>query len=52
MAVPDESGSCQGVRCDHLLDLEELLGCRVQAITVEGLNPDIRDHVLREAAAL
>ena len=35
-----------------ILDLEELLGCRVQVITEKGLNPYIRDHVLCEAKPL
>jgi len=35
-----------------VLDLEELLGCRVEVVTETGLNPDIRDTVLREAVAL
>jgi predicted nucleotidyltransferase len=33
-------------------DLEELLGRPVQVITNRGLNPLIRDHVLREAVPL
>jgi hypothetical protein len=32
-----------------VLDLEELLGRRVDVITERGLNPFIRDDVLREA---
>ncbi|HME00979.1 MAG TPA: nucleotidyltransferase family protein [Terriglobia bacterium] len=35
-----------------VLDLEELLGRRVEVVTVDGLNPDIREHVLREAVPL
>jgi len=35
-----------------VLDLEDLLGCRVEIVTEKGLNPDIRDTVLREAIAL
>ncbi len=35
-----------------ILDLEELLGCRVQVVTEKGLNPYIREHVLREAVPL
>ena len=35
-----------------VLDLEELLGCRVEVVTEKGLNPDIRDTVLREAITL
>ena len=32
-----------------ILDLEKLLGCRVQVVTEKALNPHIRDHVLHEA---
>ena len=35
-----------------ILDLEDLLGRRVEVVTEKGLNPDLRDHVLREAMAL
>ena len=35
-----------------ILDLEDLLGRRVQVVTVRGLNPLIKDHVLREAVPL
>jgi predicted nucleotidyltransferase len=35
-----------------ILDLEDLLGCRVEVVTERGLNPDIREHVLREAVDL
>jgi len=35
-----------------ILDLEELLGCRVQVVTEKGLSPYIREHVLREAVPL
>ena len=35
-----------------ILDLENILGRRVQVITEKGLNPYIRDHVLREAVPL
>ena len=35
-----------------ILDLEDLLGCRVEVVTERALNPDIREHVLREAIAL
>ena len=40
---------------DHaalLLELEELLGCRVDVVTTRGLRPRIRERVLREAVAL
>jgi uncharacterized protein len=32
-----------------VLDLEDLLGRRVEVITEKALNPELRDHVLREA---
>ena len=35
-----------------ILDLEEILGRRVEVVTEKALNPYIRDHVLREAVAL
>ncbi|MGD0693963.1 MAG: nucleotidyltransferase family protein [Terriglobia bacterium] len=35
-----------------ILDLEELLGCRVEVVTEKGLNPYIREHVLSEAVPL
>jgi predicted nucleotidyltransferase len=35
-----------------ILDLEDLLGCRVEIVTERALNPDIRDNVLREAVPL
>ena len=35
-----------------ILDLQELLGCRVEVVTEKGLNPHIREHVLREAVLL
>lgn len=35
-----------------ILDLEEILGCRVEVVTERALNPHIRDYVLREAVAL
>jgi predicted nucleotidyltransferase len=34
------------------VDLESLLGCRVDVVTVRGLKPRIRDRVLREAVAV
>lgn len=40
---------------DHaglLLELEKLLGCRVDVATYRGLRPRIRERVLKEAAAL
>jgi len=35
-----------------VLDLQDLLGCRVEIVTERAINPDIRDRVLREAVAL
>jgi len=35
-----------------ILDLEEILGCRVEVVTERALNPHIRDYVLREAILL
>ena len=35
-----------------ILDLEDLLGCRVEVVTERALNPDIRDRVLEEAVPL
>ncbi len=35
-----------------LEDLQQLLGCRVDLVTEQGLKPQLRDRVLREAIAL
>jgi len=35
-----------------ILDLQEILGRRVEVVTARALNPYIRDHVLREAKPL
>jgi predicted nucleotidyltransferase len=35
-----------------VLDLEEVLGCRVEVVTEKGLHPDLRDRVLQEAVPL
>jgi uncharacterized protein len=35
-----------------ILDLEDLLGRRVEVVTEKALNPDLCDHVLREAIPL
>jgi len=35
-----------------ILDLEEMLGYRVEVVTEKALNPYIRDSVLREAVPL
>ena len=32
-----------------ILELEKLLGCRVEIVTEKGLNPALRDQVLSEA---
>ncbi len=35
-----------------LMDLQDLLGCRVDVVTEKGLRERIRDRVLKEAVAL
>ena len=35
-----------------IIDLEALLGRRIQVVTEKALHPDLRDHVLREALPL
>ena len=35
-----------------LMELQELLGCRVDVITERGLRPRLRERVLREAVPL
>jgi predicted nucleotidyltransferase len=35
-----------------ILDLQEILGRRVEIVTEKALNPYIREHVLREAVPL
>ena len=35
-----------------ILDLEQILGRQVEVVTEKGLNPHLREHVLREAVAL
>jgi predicted nucleotidyltransferase len=35
-----------------VLELEELLGRRVEVVTEKALNPYLRDHILREAVPL
>ena len=35
-----------------MLDLEQILGRQVEIVTEKGLNPHLRDHVLREAVPL
>lgn len=40
---------------DHaalILELEEILGCKVDIVTERGLRPRIRDRVLRDAVPL
>jgi predicted nucleotidyltransferase len=34
------------------LDIEDLLGCRVEVVTERGLNPELRDRVMSEAIPL
>jgi uncharacterized protein len=35
-----------------VLDLEEILGCRVEVVTENGLNPHLKERVLQEAVPL
>jgi len=35
-----------------VLDLEEILGCKVEVVTEKGLNPHIKERVLQEAVPL
>jgi predicted nucleotidyltransferase len=35
-----------------ILDLEELLGCKVDVVTEKALHPEMRERVLREAIPL
>ncbi|MGH7249160.1 MAG: nucleotidyltransferase family protein [Pseudomonadota bacterium] len=35
-----------------ILDLEEMLGRRVEVVTAQGLRDDLREHILREAVPL
>lgn len=35
-----------------LMELQDLLGCRVDVVTEKGLRPRIRERVLREAVSL
>lgn len=35
-----------------LMDLQDLLGCRVHVVTERGLRPRIREHVFEEAQSL
>ncbi|MBZ5562847.1 MAG: nucleotidyltransferase family protein [Acidobacteriia bacterium] len=35
-----------------VIDLEELLGCKVEIVTEKGLNPHLRERVLQEAVPL
>ena len=35
-----------------VLDLEEILGCKVEVVTEKGLNPYLRERVLKEASPL
>ncbi len=38
--------------CGLLIDLEELLGCKVDVVTEKGLRDRIRERVLKEAVTL
>ena len=46
---PDKTGLALGAL---LMDVQDLLQCRVEVITERGLHPALRDHVLREAQPL
>ena len=35
-----------------LMDLKDLLGCKVDVVTEEGIKPRVRDQVLKEAVTL
>jgi predicted nucleotidyltransferase len=35
-----------------VLDLEEILGCKVEVVTEKGLNPHLKEQVLEEALPL
>jgi len=35
-----------------IVDLEEILGCKVEVVTEKGLNPYLRERVLQEALPL
>jgi predicted nucleotidyltransferase len=35
-----------------VLDLEEILGCKVEVVTEKGLNPYVKERVLQEAMPL
>ena len=35
-----------------VLDLEEILGCKVEVVTEKGLNPHLKERVLQEALPL
>jgi predicted nucleotidyltransferase len=37
---------------DLILDLEDILGRRVEVVMEKALNPDLHDHVMREAIPL
>ena len=47
-----ESGRSLLVLCGLLIDLEELLGRKVDVVTEKGLRDRIRERVLKEAVAL
>lgn len=50
--VDTETSTSSWFPAGLILDLEEILGCRVDIVTERGLNPYIREHVLNEAVPL
>jgi predicted nucleotidyltransferase len=50
--VATESRTSAWFPAGLILDLEELLGRRVEVVTENGLNPLIRERVLKEARTL
>lgn len=50
--VDTESRTSSWFPAGLILDLEELLGRRVEVVTQKGLSPLIRDRVLQEATPL
>jgi transglutaminase-like putative cysteine protease len=43
---------CTGIPAGLILDLEELLDCKVDVVTEKALYPEMRERVLREAIPL
>ncbi len=50
--VDMESGRSLLDRAALLLDLQQLLGCKVDVVTTRGLRDRIRERVLREAVSV